>query len=184
MGFFKGARERGSVGSEVSFTRWRIYSRSLFPFVLPFSPFSFPLSFVLPFSSSSLGCSSLRENVKDFHRTSLRRLFRCLKGYLLRAESYPFARWNVMFWRATAILIDIAKVQQIFETTKYLLCFLHYKFHFLCKVLFIRLLRLVRAARKATIFLFLQDFSRVKILLIPVCIMHHPYLKLCKVFLF
>ena len=67
-----------------------------------------------------------------------------------------------MFWRATAILIDIAKVQQIFETTKYLLYFLHYKFHFLCKVLFIRLLRLARAARKATIFLFLQDFSRVK----------------------
>ena len=93
---------------------------------------------------SPLPSGGLGVGVRFFQRCSSWRLFRCLKGYLLRAESCPFARWNVMFWRATAILIDSTKVQKIFETTKYLLYFLHYKSKIIYIVLIIRHIQMVR----------------------------------------
>ena len=53
-GFFKGARERGSVGSEVSLLAGESILFPSFPSFPPFSPFSFPLSLRSPVLSSSL----------------------------------------------------------------------------------------------------------------------------------
>ena len=78
---------------------------------------------------------------------------------LLRAERYAFVLQKVTFWTSTSIISHIAKVQQYFETIKYLLYFLHYECKIIYIILIIRRLHNSRRGAKYVISSILYDNS-------------------------